>query len=61
MFILNKENFTKKMTGKGFREFIFENYDKQISFTKDIIHLLATNLTKKIPDPAKIKSSINYF
>ena len=51
MYILNKENFTKKMTGKDFREFIFENYDKQISFTKDIIHLLATNLTKKNTRP----------
>ena len=51
MYILNKENFTKKMTGKGFREFIFENYDKQISFTKDIIRLLATNLTKKNTRP----------
>ena len=43
------------MKVKDLRGFIFENY-----FKKDLI-LLATNLTKKIPDPTKTEEQHELF
>ena len=60
------------MTMKDLREFLFENYYKQIGFTKkdsycslkmrkkDLV-LFPTNLTKKYLTLLKLKRSMNYF
>ena len=43
MNILNVENVMKKMMVRDLKEFIFENYYKQIGFTKeDSYYLLKT-------------------
>ena len=56
---------------KDLREFTFENYYKRTGFTNDSYYLLkngkkclvlfATNLTKKIADPAKAKEQYELF
>ena len=57
------------MTREDLEESIFESYYKRIGFTN--IHLknkkkidfalLATNRTRKISDPIKLRNSMNYF
>ena len=62
MYILNIASVTKKMSINKIRDFIFENYYKQIGFSKENsyysmkhqkqnLQLLANKLTEKIPDP----------
>ena len=67
MYIVNIANTIKMMSVNELRDFIFENYSKQIGFTKEIsycsmkhlkkdLQLLATKLTEIIkPVPSNYK------
>ena len=56
MYILNIASTITKMTVKELRDFLFENYYKQIGISKEnSLHILATKLTEQIPDPSNAK------
>ena len=72
MYFLNIANTLKKTSGNQIRNFIFENYYKQIGFFKENscysmkqkkknLELLATSLTEKIPNPSNAKEHYQSF
>ena len=72
MYTLNIARAIKTMSVIDIRDFIFENYYKQIGFSKEISYhsmkrlkrkdllLLANKLIEKVTDPATLKNILNH-
>ena len=74
MYTLNIAGATKKMCVNKIREFIFENFYKQIGFSKegsyysmnrlereDLLLLAFNKLIEKVPDPCNAKEHYQSF
>ena len=73
MCILNIVNALKNITGNELRDFIFQNYYKQIGFAKENsyysmnhqkkkdLQLFANKLTEKTPDPSNAREYYNSY
>ena len=74
MYILNIASLLKKMTVNELRDFVFENYYRQIGFSKENsyylmkhqkkkkdLQLFVTKLTEEIPDPTNAKECYSSF
>ena len=73
MYTINVTKAIRKMPVNDMRDFIFENYYKQIGFSKESSYcslirlkkkdllLLANKLIEKVADPCNAKNTMNHF
>ena len=61
MSTLNIIKAIKKMSVNHLRDFIFENYYKQIGFSEEDSYYLMKHLKRKVPDPCNTKEHCESF